>query len=91
MNRYIDADRLVAWCMRTYHAQSNAAGKAYFNAFLTAIDSCHAEDVVEVVWCKDCKKRYTEDCNMTLYDDTGELFSFAEDNDFCSYGERRGK
>lgn len=46
MPRYIDADKLVAWCMRTYQAQSNVAGKASVNAFLTAVDSCPTADVV---------------------------------------------
>ena len=41
-------------------------------------------DKVEVVRCEDCKKRYTPDCIMS--DGLGE----AGDNDFCSYGERRG-
>ena len=49
MSRYIDADKLVAWCMRTYQAQSTTEGKAYVNAFLTAVDSCPTADVVEVV------------------------------------------
>lgn len=46
MARYIDADKLVAWCMRTYQAQSDVAGKASVNVFLTAVDSCPTEDVV---------------------------------------------
>lgn len=49
----------------------------------------NAADVVEVVRCKDCKWRNTPDCDMTCYDDTGEIVDLTEDNDFCSYGERK--
>lgn len=48
MNRYIDAERLVAWCMETYKTQSTVSGKAYVRALLDAVDSCPTADVVEV-------------------------------------------
>lgn len=48
MSRYIDAEKLVAWCMETYQAQSTVLGKVYVNALLTAVDSCRTADVVEV-------------------------------------------
>ena len=48
MSRYIDADAVVAWCNRTFQAQSTTQGKSYVNAFLTAVDSCPTADVVEV-------------------------------------------
>lgn len=48
MIRYIDAERLVAWCMETYKTQSTVLGKAYVNALLTEVDSCPAADVVEI-------------------------------------------
>jgi hypothetical protein len=55
MSRYIDADKLVAWCNETSQTQSTVAGKAYVDAFLTEVLSCPTADVVEVVRCKDCK------------------------------------
>ena len=42
-----------------------------------------AADVVEVVRCKDCKHRGTNDCALDTY-----LYDVVEDG-FCSYGERR--
>ena len=33
MSRYIDADKLVAWCEETYRAQSTSSGKEYVNAW----------------------------------------------------------
>lgn len=47
------------------------------------------KDIVEVVRCKDCKLRYTEGCPFTSWDCSGELMGDNEDNDFCSYGERK--
>ena len=46
MPRYIDADKLVAWCKDTYQAQSTTEGKAYVNAFLTQVFSAPTADVV---------------------------------------------
>lgn len=45
-------------------------------------------DMIEVVRCKDCKKRYTEECPVMFWD-CGELMGETQDNDYCSYGERR--
>ena len=47
-----------------------------------------AADVVEVVRCKDCIKRKTQDCSM-YYEADGEQYSWEVDDDFCSQGERR--
>lgn len=52
---------------------------------------------VEVVRCKDCKNRYTEDCLMlfSYYSDApdadpeGVSREWTEDNGFCFRGERR--
>jgi hypothetical protein len=47
-------------------------------------------DAVEVVRCRDCKLRYTEGGPMMAWD-CGELMGETEDNDYCSYGERRSE
>lgn len=47
MARYIDADKLIAWCMETFQVQSAVAGKAYADAFLTAVLSCQTADVAK--------------------------------------------
>lgn len=39
-------------------------------------------DIVEVVRCKDCRYRHTPDCIMS------DGLGGAEDNDYCSYGEK---
>ena len=48
MSRYIDAERLVAWCNTTFQAQSTVSGKAYVNDFLAAVLSCLVEDVAPI-------------------------------------------
>ena len=51
------------------------------NDFYVIPKDTPATDVVEVVRCKDCYKRATEDCPM----DDG----WTANTIFCSYGERR--
>lgn len=47
-------------------------------------------DAVEVVRCKDCRKRHTWECAMHYESDDGkEQYGWENDNDFCSWGERR--
>ena len=54
-------------------------------------------DAVPVIRCKNCKKRYTEDCLMQYTDYSEDMdanpdgisVEWTDDNDFCSYGERR--
>lgn len=49
-----------------------------------------AIDCVHVVRCKDCRKRNTMECPMCYESDDGkEQYGWENDNDFCSYGERK--
>lgn len=49
-------------------------------------------DAVPVVRCKDCKRRGTDDCPMHIKGTpVDEEFLSKVDNDFCSYGERKGE
>lgn len=59
-------------------------------------------DAVEVVRCKDCRKRGGEDCPMyhwqdisiyqgnDIWDEDHEITDNTEDGGFCHKGERRG-
>ena len=51
------------------------------------IDDAPTVDAVEVVRCKDCKHRYTAASGVIFC--TQHLTMSANDDDFCSYGERR--
>lgn len=70
-------------------------GSEYAKGWNDAIDAivknaCDFTDVVEVVRCKDCKwwekgKDYTPYCSHPV----DGLFIAENENNFCSYGERR--
>ena len=53
------------------------------------IQAMPTADVVEVVRCKDCRLRSTEECSMYYRCNCGEQHTWEIDNDFCSYGERK--
>lgn len=79
MARYIDADKLVAWCMETFQVQSTVAGKAYIDAFLTAVLSRPTADVApksEVASmphkCKDCAGCTQWKCDCSLIEDNAK-------------------
>ena len=42
----------------------------------------------EIVHCKDCRLRKTEECAMQYECDCGEQHSWENDNDYCSWGKR---
>lgn len=46
-------------------------------------------DMQEVVRCKDCRWRGTEECSMYYRCNCGEQHTWETDNDFCSCGERK--
>lgn len=62
---------------------------------LSAVVSYLAElptvDAVEVVRCRDCRWRGSEQCAMFYRCDCGEQYTWETDGDFCSYGERKEK
>lgn len=45
-------------------------------------------DVVEIVRCKDCILRNTDDCAMNYKCDCGSQYSWENDTDFCSWDKR---
>lgn len=54
------------------------------------IDIDLGPDVVLVVRCRECRKRYTADCSM-YYEcsQCGGQWEWTTDDDFCSRGERK--
>ena len=73
--RLIDADALCDMCII-----QTGSSRCYS---CTIFDAPNI-DAVPVVRCKDCKMRYPKDwkhCTLTGIP--------VEDNDFCSYGERK--
>lgn len=56
--------------------------------WMAFIDKAPAADVVEVVRCKDCHWRGSEECAMFYRCECGEQHTWETDDDFCSYGEK---
>ena len=91
--RLIDANALMDTLRELYCAM---AGHLDYNdgieRAIDAVDDATIVDAVEVVRCKDCKhRRNDEDYASGHYcvkrPSNGGYF--CEDDDFCSYGERR--
>lgn len=80
-NEYISRDKLL----------NHIFSKADENPdVMREIANFPAADVVEVVRCRECRKRQTPDCAMWYRCSIcGGEWSWETDNGFCSYGERR--
>jgi hypothetical protein len=88
--RLIDANKLP-----THYAGVMLADICGTIVYGTDIDAAPAIDAVPVVRCRDCEKRGTTNCGMRYNetDDDGRVvgdWSWEEDNDFCSWGKRKG-
>lgn len=104
MTRYIDADALKrkaqkvateAWKMRI-----KSSVETILNQFIDWIEGMPTIDAVEVVRCKDCRKRGSDDCPMFNREwrtimrgnecvDDFIFHDLTQPNGFCNYGERR--
>ena len=59
-----------------------------FEALRMAIEALQEP---EIVHCKDCKLRKSEECAMQYECDCGEQHSWENDNDYCSWGIKAGE
>ena len=93
MERYIDADELIA---DGWHLERHAPNGRCLT--MMSIADVPTADVVEVVRCKDCRfnvANITKDnLDETDYSGTDIVCSYHlsdghNEDDFCSYGERR--
>ena len=90
--RLIDANALKerAIKMVTVNSLGNKQ-HCYFKAVGTdEIDKAPTVDAVEVVRCRYCKHRGTDDCIFHIKGEPADEELLRKlDNDFCSYGERK--
>lgn len=96
MNRYIDADLLLAQCRRNPLFEKTEEDKRMIYIERSIIDATPTADVVAVVRCKDCKHHPNNggDCDRSIThtsrDYVCECNTYRYINiDYCSYGERR--
>lgn len=88
MPRYIDSEKIKYTKFVPENDTFDGAGGLC--ALKSHIDAIPTADVVEVVRCKDCKFRGTDDCLNSYYSEyEGAHVDPMDDDDFCSYGERR--
>lgn len=73
--RLIDANALIK--------EANTEG-AYGYVDAKQIADAPTVDAVEVVRCRECKHHNKPTCHIS------RSFNWTDDNDFCSYGERKG-
>ena len=88
MAEYIERNAFGASIIRNAHNFKNAKDVEYAG-FLALVEPI--ADVVEVVRCKECVLRGTDDCAMYYRCECGTQYSWESDNDFCSYGERKDR
>ena len=97
MTRLIDADRYAEVLERYINAPHVKVFGKYSDGMQIAISTCiellnaqRTLDAVEVVRCKDCKHRDEYGtCTPPIISGYGYDCLSPEDNDFCSYGERK--
>ena len=90
MARYIDIDETVKTFEKLHGEESTLLNCYNADWIVCFLDAQPTADVVEVVRCKDCKFRGTDDCLNSYYSEyEGAYVDPMDDDDFCSYGERR--
>lgn len=93
--KYIDADKLAIdlqlycdeLCPYTKAQRDVMCRACLLGSAIDAIEDQPAADVVEVVRCKDCRHYKTMFCKMDIWHKDITLYR-ADENDYCSYGER---
>lgn len=84
--RLIDADAL--W--RKFESEPWYDNADRDEIALPLVDEAPTVDAVEVVRCRECKHRGTDDCIFHIKGEPADEESLLKlDNDFCSYGERK--
>lgn len=85
--RIIDADALIAWIKGSQQMTSK------IKAVICYIKTMPTIDAVSVVRCRECRHKYQEPWNNGVaVEGECEIWHNATlDNDFCSYGERKGE
>lgn len=86
--RLIDANKLIER-FSGGEAMKSMSESIHDERFVEALRETQTVDAVEVVRCKDCKNRdeITGECKHPKA--VGWDVLMPDDNDFCSYGERR--
>ena len=82
-----DADVMAFLCKRCNEIYPEEPCEPSDCLMLEELDKCPTVDAVEVVRCKDCKMFCRNYAHLRKH--CGLTGAIVEDDDFCSYGERR--
>lgn len=84
--RLIDANALISYM---YECSKESRFRVYYGYAENFINAAPTVDAVEVVRCRECKHRGTDDCIFHIKGEPAdEELLLKLDNDFCSHGER---
>lgn len=90
MSRYIDVDKLGIGRANpdAFESKDYADG---WNSAISILEKADVEDLVKVIYCKDCK--YAKKSKVVLgipdYECLKTNITCLDADDFCSYGERK--
>lgn len=86
MAKYIDAEKLTS-ILNSKADMSIGTPKVVFDSVVKMVEKLPTADVVEVVRCKACK--HASKCTDGYYTCRVDHRLAHDENDFCSYGERK--
>ena len=92
--RLIDADKLLEiykkWIPELL-SKEDEGDRRGVETCIMVLEDMQTVDAVPVVRCRECKYRGTDDCIFHIKGEPAdEELLLKLDNDFCSYGERKG-
>lgn len=92
--RLIDADKLLEiykkWIPQLL-SKEDEGDRRGVETCIMVLEDMQTVDAVPVVRCRECKHRGTDDCIFHIKGEPAdEELLLKLDNDFCSYGERKG-
>lgn len=93
MTEYIERDVAIKEIRAVYEYNYPTASGA-FDEFATKVipdilRTIPTADVAPIIHCEKCERRGTELCAMHYECRCGRAATWAEDGEFCSYGERK--
>ena len=92
--RLIDGDKLLEtykkWIPQLL-SKEDEGDRRGVETCIMVLEDMQTVDAVHVVRCRECKYRGTDDCIFHIKGEPAdEELLLKLDNDFCSYGERKG-
>lgn len=92
--RLIDGDKLLEiykkWIPQLL-SKEDEGDRRGVETCIMVLEDMQTVDAIPVVRCRECKYRGTDDCIFHIKGEPAdEELLLKLDNDFCSYGERKG-